>query len=118
MNINPPNPHPPHPLLPRPPSEVLLLCLQVALPGTQPTASRFHVAKGIILPFVRVGVYGLHKSVTPSQILAFISVFCFLAAGQPATCEVVFPEAPEQGSSEAKAAVSRQLRKRAVRGGT
>jgi len=40
--------------------EVLLLCLQVAQPGTQPTASRFHVAKGIILPFVCVGVYGLH----------------------------------------------------------
>lgn len=52
MNIKPPHP---------PPSEVLLLCLQVALPGILPAASRFHVARGIILPFVCVcasaGVY-------------------------------------------------------------
>lgn len=45
---------------PPPPREALLLCLQVALLGIRPTASRFHVAKGIILPFVCVGVYGLH----------------------------------------------------------
>lgn len=37
---------------PPPPPEVLLLCLQVVLPGILPAASCFHVAGGIILPFV------------------------------------------------------------------
>lgn len=71
MNIKPPPPLP---------SEVLLLCLQVVLPGILPVASRFHVARGIILPFVctcaSAGVCALRRSVTPSQALSFISVFC------------------------------------------
>ncbi|KAK1886909.1 Transcription-associated protein 1 [Dissostichus eleginoides] len=33
---------------------VVILTSQVALPGALPTASRFHVAEGIILPFVCV----------------------------------------------------------------
>lgn len=94
---------------------MLLLCLQVALPGVLPAASRFHVAEGIILPFVCVcastGVYGLRSSVTPSQILSFISVFC--SGTGPASLPhrwlagPVFPEAPEQGS---EAAAGRRLR--------
>ena len=98
-----------------PPPEVLLLCLQVALPGVLPAASRFHVAEGIILPFVCVcastGVYGLRSSVTPSQVLSFISVFC--SGTGPASLPhrwlagPVFPEAPEQGS---EAAAGRRLR--------
>lgn len=72
-----PDEHQPPPPLP---SEVLLLCLQVVLPGILPIASRFHVARGIILPFVctcaSAGVCALHRSVTPSQALSFISVFC------------------------------------------
>lgn len=63
-----------------PPPEVLLFSLQVALPGILPAASCFHVAEGIILLFVcmcaSTGVYALHQSVTPSQVLSFISVFC------------------------------------------
>lgn len=78
---------------PSPPSEVLLLCLQVVLPGILPAASRFHVARGFILPFVctcaSAGVCALHRSVTPLRVLSFISVFCSgNRPGQPATCEV------------------------------
>lgn len=86
MNINPPPTHTP--------SEVLLLCLQVVLPGILPAASRFHVAGGIILPFVcacaSAGVcvrFAPECDAFRGYYLSYL--FSVLAAGQPATCEIV-----------------------------
>lgn len=98
---------------------MLLLCLQVVLPGVLPTASCFHVAKGIILPFVCVCVQVLVCTVCTGVCDAFTgtsSHICFLfwqRASQPtsqvAGC-LVYPQAPEQGSAAATVEASRRLR--------